>query len=245
MKLGISILAKDLKIKLDLLTKIKNKIDYLEIGVDRLTDWKYIKRYSDELKNFEINIHLPLDIGNFIYKKNYFEKIIKLNLKLGRNYNVVYYNMHLGKKIYEDEMKNLDMIVEKLNNINNLAINEFITIENIYQDNMLGTTKVEFDYIIKNTKNKNIKFCYDIGHDFITKEYFCNNSYILKNTKVIHLSNNNGEIDQHLGINLLENDIVHKEYLKNLIELSKDYYLLEVEDKYILDDLMFFSFLKK
>lgn len=245
MKLGISILAKDLKMKLNFLNEMKDKIDYLEIGIDRLTDWKYIKRYNDKLKNFEINIHLPLDIGDYMYEENYFEKIINLNLKLGRNYNVFYYNMHLGKKIYENRVYNLDLIIRKLKNINTYIKNEIITIENVYQDNIIGSKKSDFSYIINKLNLKNIKICYDIGHDFITKERFYQDLDILKDIKVIHLSNNNGEIDQHLGINLLEKDIFYKNFIKNLIKLNKDYYLLEVQDEYIIKDLIFFSSLKK
>jgi sugar phosphate isomerase/epimerase len=245
LKLGISILARELETKLNLLKKLETKIDYIEIGVDRLTDWKYIKKHSNKLRCFEINIHLPLDIANFMYNENYFEKIINLNLKLGRNYNIIYYNMHLGKKICEDRRLNLDIIVQKLKKIDKYIVDEYITIENIYQDYLLGNKRNDFNYIINNLKSKNIKFCYDIGHDFITKENFFEDIDILKNTKVIHLSNNNGEIDQHLGINLLEKNIFDEKYLKYLIGLNKDYYLLEVKDEYIKDDLIFFSSLKK
>lgn len=84
----------------------------------------------------------------------------------------------------------------------------------------MGSDVEDFEYIFK--CNKDIRFCFDSGHNLICKS----NYYLLKNKiKVIHLSDNNGVEDEHSGI--LKGNLTSQE-LKIILSLKPEFLVLEM-----------------
>ena len=71
--------------------------------------------------------------------------------------------------------------------------------------------------------DNNISFCYDSGHDLICKSDY----YLLHDkTKVIHLSDNNGVDDQHIGI---KKGCLRDRDLKKILMMEAEFLVLEME----------------
>lgn len=241
MKMGVSLLLFNLKEGLKLCGD-NNLIQHIEIGVDNLSDCEEILKYKDKIKelNLSVGIHLPMELNtceevDFIRDK-WVDFIDIMHEKLG-DLNVQYYNMHLGyvrsSKLNRRNKKYLHNSVDffdKLSLSENLK-DVCITMENAYSDGgdlcWIGNNREDFSYIFDNTKNKNLYFCYDSGHDLINRsDYFS----LKDKFKVLHLSDNDGHTDQHLGLN---NGILSEIMVRQMMSSKAEYLVLEMDLKYI------------
>lgn len=239
MKIGISALLFNIEEALEICKEIK-EIRHIEIGIDNINECielnKY-KKYIEEL-DISIGIHLPMELNtceNIQYIRNSwlnFVEEINLNLEA---FNVKYFNLHLGyvmsNRLSKDRKKYLDI---SKNFFNELEIGIDITIENTYSKkgdfSNIGNLASDFEYIFN--ENEKLYFCYDTGHNLINSDNYIDK---LKNRiKVIHLSDNDGIDDLHVGIG--NGKLVDKD-IKKVLNLDADYLILEIKSEHIKDSL--------
>ncbi|WP_250673648.1 TIM barrel protein [Paraclostridium ghonii] len=232
MKLGIPALVHEIESAIYICKTFK-QINHIEIGIDNLYECEQILNYKNEFKENDISvgIHLPMELNtceNVEYVRSSWIKFIyEINNKLNV-LDIKYFNMHLGyviKPRYDkDKIKYLNNSINFLQSINVGKSNIFI--ENTYTHggdiSNIGTTASEFEYIFKYIDN--IGFCYDTGHDLINKDNFID---ILKDkVNLIHLSDNDGNKDLHIGIG---KGILNLGSLKNLMSMNIQYAVLEIK----------------
>ena len=239
MKIGISALTHELEDAV-LICKNNELIKHIEIGIDNLHECNKILQFKNEFLKYDISIgiHLPMELNtceNIEYIRNSWVEFIRnMEFKLSC-INIKYFNMHLGyviKNRFEyNKKKYLDNTIKFLKT---LKCNKNIFIENTYTNGgdlcNIGTTPYEFEYIF--SKTNNMKFCYDTGHELISKYDFISNlnNYI----EIVHLSDNDGEKDSHIGIGKGKLNL-HK--LEQIINLNPKFIILEVGYKYINDSI--------
>ena len=95
-----------------------------------------------------------------------------------------------------------------------------------------GISTGEFEYIFENTRKIREKvdmpyFCFDTGHCILSKDNYCS---LKEFTKVIHISDCGGEIDDHIEI--LSGRLTG-EGLQAAIDMSPDYAVIEVKLVYL------------
>ena len=235
MIIGISSLVKELDKAIEICKK-NEIINHIEIGIDNLTECIEVLKYKNEFErnSISIGIHLPLELNtceNIDYIRNSWKDFIH-EIELGlKQIEVKYYNMHLGYAITSRFEKNKNIYLN--NSINFLKSinleNKYIFIENTYTNSgdicNIGTKVCDFEYILNNVGN--IEFCYDTGHNLINKGDFLR----LKNKmNLIHLSDNNGKKDLHIG---LGRGVLDLNILKNLRSINPKYLVLEIKYEYI------------
>lgn len=233
-------MAYDIKEKIEICKELK--FNHIEVGIDNLEDWNFLYEQIEKLKrnDISIGIHMPMEL-NTCETVKYINKcwvdFFLENYKRGKLLNVKYYNLHLGyglKNRVKKQRKNyldntvhfLLMLIKKMTDID-------IYIENTYSLDgdlvNLGNDAGDFEYIFKNVKSENLGFCYDTGHNLIDKSDYLNklHSYI----KLIHLSDNDGKSDLHMGLN--ENGLLREEDIKYLLKLKNvKYIVLEMDKKF-------------
>ena len=212
--IGISALKYDLEDKISLFHKYK-EIDFIEYGIDEVSDIEILKFNLDKPKNkdIKISIHLPLktnlveDIGflrdsNF----NYVSEIIReVNF-----FEPLYFNTHLGNVFYKKYNLNYKLYINKAKKFIEKLLYDFpyinIYIENVYsflnKDSSdlaaIGTSPSEFIDLINSVNNKSLGFCFDLGHCMIQNEDF---SCVLNScNSMLHFSVNDKKTDMHLGL---------------------------------------------
>jgi len=244
MKIGISALLFNLDDAIEI-CKNEKDISHIEIGIDNIEECRTLLTYKEIFKelNISISIHLPMELNtceNISYIRNsWIEFINKIYDEL-KPLKVKYYNMHLGYAMTNRLSKNREMFLNnslKFFNDKNLNKEIFISIENTYSNygdfSNIGNKVEDFEYIFNNSKNKRLSFCYDTGHFLINKS-----NYIEKLTdklKVVHLSDNNGIEDQHIGIG---KGILNKKHIKDIIKRNIDYLILEMNFDHIKETLV-------
>ncbi|WP_270670910.1 TIM barrel protein, partial [Paraclostridium bifermentans] len=130
----------------------------------------------------------------------------------------------IKSRFERNKQKYLDNSIKFLQSIN--LENKHVFIENTYTNGgdicNIGTTVNEFEYILNNIAN--IEFCYDTGHNLINEDCFVD----ILNSKInlIHLSDNDGKKDLHVGIG---KGILDLESLKNLMSMKIQYAVLEIK----------------
>ena len=236
-RIGISSLIFNLDKALKICEDNKS-INHIEIGIDNIFDCDILKKYKEKIKNLNLSvgIHLPMELnpceGIDFIKQKWIEYIILLNKNL--NFlDISYYNMHLGyvitNRLKKNKEKYLNNIVNFFEEISLKEKNLLITIENTYTKggdiSNVGSTVEDFTYILD--CNDNISLCYDSGHDLICPS---NYSLLRKKTKVVHLSDNNGMEDEHLGI---LNGKLRECDLQEILRLNPEFIVLEMKFEYI------------
>lgn len=239
MIIGISALLFNMEEALDLCEKV-SEIKHIELGLDNLDECAKLYKYKDRIEELglSLSIHLPMELNtceNVEYiRKSWinFTKNISNDLKA---FNIKYFNLHLGYVISNRLKRNKEKYLN--NSIGFLEelceeINCEITIENVYSNNgdfsNVGNTVYDFEYIFKVVKNDNLGFCYDTGHYLINKDNYINS---LKNkVKVIHLSDNDGIDDIHIGIG---RGILQKRHIKEVLNIEAKYMILEINYEHI------------
>lgn len=232
-RIGISSLVFNINEALEICNKNK-EINHIEIGIDNLSDCEELKKYEKNIKklNLSVGIHLPMELNpceDIMFIKEKWIDYINLLSKELNFLNISYFNMHLGyamtNRLIKDREKYLTNIVNFFEKLSLEKKQLPITIENTYTKggdfSNVGSDVEDFRYIFKH--NGKLSFCFDSGHNLISKS----NYYLLeKKTKVIHLSDNHGVEDEHLGI--LKGNLTLEE-LNNILSLKPEFLLLEMK----------------
>ena len=239
MRLGISALLFNLDEALELCRQMDG-INHIEIGLDNLDECTKLHKYKDEFNklNLSIGIHLPMELNpceNIKYIRSSWINFINNMEDQLKEFNIEYFNMHLGyiisERLHKNRIKYLENSVDFFKELLKYS-NKIVSIENTYcrggDFSNVGYIYEDFKYIFNKVKDKKLCFCYDTGH------YLINNSDYISNLNdrlmIIHLSDNNGISDSHLGIgrgNLLEEEV------RELINLDAKYLILEINHDYI------------
>lgn len=249
MKIGISALKFNLKEALDICTKNK-KINHIEVGLDNLEDIEALKKYKEDIENLNlsISIHLPMELNtceDIKYIRNsWIDFVCKMDEILSLDFDIKYYNTHLGyiisNRLQKNRKKYLQNTVKFLNNdkLQNILQTKIISIENTYSKNgdfsNVGNCIDDFKYIFENIKNKNIFFCYDTGHDLINQSDY---DQIFYKTKIIHFSDNDGKEDLHVGY---KKGILNFNIFKTIKKVNPDYLILEINFDDVENTLTYF-----
>ena len=239
MKIGISALLFNLQDAIEI-CKNEEMINHIEIGIDNIEECKTLLKYKRLLKNLNISIsiHLPMELNtceNVSYiRSSWIEFINKIYDEL-KSLDVKYFNMHLGYAMTNRLSKNRGRFLNnslKFFNDKNLNKEIFISIENTYSNygdfSNIGNKVEDFEYIFNNSENKKLYFCYDTGHFLINKSNYIEK--LANNLKVVHLSDNNGIEDQHIGIG---KGILNKNHIKDILKTNIDYLILEMDFNHI------------
>lgn len=234
MKVGISSILFNLEEAIEI-CKNEKIINHIEVGIDNIEECNILLKYKEIFKqlNISLSIHLPMELNtceSVIYIKNSWIDFINKIYKELKPLDIKYFNMHLGyamsNRLNKNREKYLNNSVKFLNdkNLNNEIL---ISIENTYSNDgdfsNLGNKVSDFEYIFNNSINENLCFCYDTGHFLINPS-----NYIEKlshNTRIIHLSDNNGLYDEHIGIG---KGILSKRHIEEILRMNVDYLILEI-----------------
>lgn len=248
MRLGISALLYNLEDALEICDRIES-INHIEIGVDNISQCIDLYRYKDRIEkmNLSIGIHLPMELNTcenieFIRDK-WVEFIYEMKSELS-NFDIKYFNLHLGhvmtNRLTKNRNKYLDNSIKFLQKIS-LYIDENISIENVYTKygdySNLGNLVNDFEYIFSKIQN-NITFCYDTGHDLINKSDYLEK--LQNKISVIHLSDNDGLEDTHIGIG---RGVLPKGTIRKVLDLNPEYLVLEIDYKYIEESIKIINLL--
>lgn len=250
MNLGISALLYNLNDAIDICNRFK-EIKHIEIGIDNLYECKELYKYKSKIDEMEITIgiHLPMELNtceNVEYIRNsWIDFICKIDEELN-DFDVKYYNMHLGyaitSRISKNRVKYLNNSINFLQN-KKLPINRNISIENVYTKHgdysNIGNQASDFEYIFNKVPN-NISFCYDTGHNLIDRDNYIEK--LNKKINIIHLSDNNGIEDSHIGIG---RGILSKNEIIEILSIESDYIILEINYMYIEETITELSNYKK
>ena len=244
MRFGISALVHEINKAIEI-CKINNFINHIEIGIDNLEECEELLRYKKDFEelNLSIGIHLPMELNtceNIIYIRNSWISFINEINKQLSTLNIEYFNMHLGyamtSRLNNNRNKYLKNTVEFLND-NCLDSNIVICIENTYSKkgdfSNIGNNVIDFEYIFNNTMRKKLCFCYDTGHFLINKDDYIDK--LSEKIKIVHLSDNDGTIDSHIGIG---KGILCMNHIKKILEYNPEYLVLEIDYKDIKDTLI-------
>lgn len=244
MKVGISALLFNMEEAIEI-CKSEKSIKHIEIGIDNLEECEKLLRYKKDFEelNLSIGIHLPMELNtceNIIYIRNSWISFINEINKQLSTLNIEYFNMHLGyaitSRLNNNRNKYLKNTVEFLND-NCLDSNIVISIENTYSKrgdfSNIGNNVKDFEYIFNNTIRKKICFCYDTGHFLINKDDYIDK--LSERIKIVHLSDNDGTIDIHIGIG---KGILCMNHIKKILEYNPEYLVLEIDYKDIKDTLI-------
>lgn len=250
MRIGVACLYYEIDKVLNIIEKNKDFINHIEIGIDTANQIDEIAPFIDKIKELglSIGIHLAMEINtseNIEFIRENWAKFCFEMCKSLEKFNPSYFNIHMGYAIKNRFLKNnckymknsVDFFLKLSDYLEKLSIKPIVTVENSY--NLIkgdvintGTTKEEFKYIFENTKeirlkNKSPYFCFDTGHYILNKDDY----FSLKDlTKVVHISDCNGEEDNHLGIFCGR---LKKVDLKKAIDMNPDYAVIEVKYDYI------------
>lgn len=239
MIIGISALLFNMKEALDLCENI-TEIKHIELGIDNLNECTKLYKYKDRIEKLglSLSIHLPMELNtceNIEYiRKSWinFTKNVSNNLT---DFDIKYFNFHLGyvisNRLNRNKEKYLNNSIEFLKELCE-EINYEITIENVYSNggdfSNVGNTVYDFEYIFKVVRNNNIGFCYDTGHYLINKDNYVDS--LKDNIKVIHLSDNDGIEDIHIGIG---KGILQRKHIKEVLKIDAKYLILEINYEHI------------
>jgi sugar phosphate isomerase/epimerase len=230
MKIGIPALVHEINTAVDI-CKNNKYINHIEIGIDNLDECKNVVKYSNIFRenNISVGIHLPMELNtcdNIDYIRNsWINFILELKYNL-RSIDIKYFNMHLGyaltNRFEKNKEKYLNNSIEFMKNLN---IDADVFIENTYTSGgdlcNIGTTSYEFEYIFNSVSK--IGFCYDTGHNLINKGDFI--SKLKNKLNLIHLSDNDGIKDSHIG---LGKGILDLNDIKDLVKLNPKFIILEI-----------------
>lgn len=239
MKIGISALLFNIEEALEICEKI-DVIKHIEVGIDNLDECKILYKYKNRIEklNLSIGIHLPMELNtceNIEYIRNSWIKFIKKVDEELIELNIKYFNLHLGyvmsNRLKKNKEKYLNISTEFLQTLRQ-EIKTNISIENVYSNrgdfSNIGNIAYDFEYIFNKIKSNELWFCYDTGHNLINEDDYINklNSKI----KIIHLSDNDGINDIHIGIG---KGILSKEDIKEVLNLNVEYAVLEINYEHI------------
>ncbi|MGN1033182.1 MAG: sugar phosphate isomerase/epimerase family protein [Intestinibacter sp.] len=222
------------------------KIEHIEVGLDNIENVDVLKKYKDKIENLNlsVSIHLPMELNtceNIKYIRNsWIDFICKIDEVLTQDFDIKYYNLHLGyamtNRLNRNRQKYLKNTVEFLND--SKLNQKVLSIENTYSKkgdfSNVGDNVDDFNYIFNNIINKRVYFCYDTGHDLISKGDYTD---VFEMTKIIHFSDNDGVNDLHVGY---KKGILTDEIFDKIEKINPDYLILEINFDDIEDTLNYF-----
>lgn len=237
MRLGISAFAGDIERAVE--TCLENGLNHIEVGIDDIGDWEFVKRQNNHVVSagISLGVHLPMELNpceRVNEVRACWERFVLSNVEIGRKFNVRYYNMHMGYALERLAGSRREILLENarvfLGGVLRKLDGEMITLENSYTKGgdmvNLGTRVSDFKRVFESFSLGNMGFCFDTGHNLI-----CSDEYVesfSRITKVVHLSGNDGVRDLHLGISS-EHGIGDK-LLADLLKLKEaEYYVLEMD----------------
>ena len=251
MRLGISALLFNIDEALELCKQI-DYINHIEIGIDNLDECLILKKYKDEFRKLglSIGIHLPMELNpceNIKYIQNSWVDFIKQLEESLHEFNIEYFNMHLGyvisDRLNKNRIKYLDNSIEFFEKLLEKT-NSNISIENTYSKggdfSNIGYIGKDFEYIFNKIDNTKLVFCYDTGHCLINKRDYIDK--LKDRLMIVHLSDNDGINDSHLGIG---RGIIQGSEIEKLINLDLNYLVLEINYNHIKDTLDKLSKMKR
>ena len=155
--------------------------------------------------------------------------------------------MHLGyvisERLYKNRIKYLDNSVSFFEELLKVS-NKRLSIENTYSKSgdlsNIGYICDDFEYIFNKIKSQNLCFCYDTGHNLINNSDYISN--LNDRLEIIHLSDNNGIDDSHLGIG---RGILHENEIKKLLSVNAKYLILEINHNHIKETIDILDKIKK
>ena len=112
MRIGLSALLFNLDEALEICSNI-DEINHIELGLDNLDECMILYKYKDKFDklNLSLGIHLPMELNpcdNIKYIRNsWIDFINTMNDNL-KEFNIKYFNMHLGYVITDRLYKNRD-----------------------------------------------------------------------------------------------------------------------------------------
>lgn len=251
MRIGISALLFNIEEALNLCKKIEN-IKHIEIGIDNLDECEKLCDYKDRIKELDLSlgIHLPMELNtceNVDYIRNSWIEFVEKLYDNVKEIDIKYINLHLGYVMSNRLKKNRDKYLNISSDFLKVLsdrIDTNISIENVYSDNgdfsNVGNIAYDFEYIFERVKNRRLWFCYDTGHNLINKDNYI--KQLSQKIKIIHLSDNDGINDKHIGIG---KGILSKEHIKEVVNLDTNYMVLEINYKDIEDSIKNLDFIMK
>lgn len=251
MRLGISALLFNLDKALELCREV-DRINHIEVGIDNLDECIKLSKYKGEFDklNLSLGIHLPMELNsceNIKYiRKSWIDFINKIEDGL-KDLNIEYFNMHLGyvisERLYKNRIKYLDNSVSFFEELLKVS-NKRLSIENTYSKSgdfsNIGYICDDFEYIFNKIKSQNLCFCYDTGHNLINNSDYISN--LNDRLEIIHLSDNNGIDDSHLGIG---RGILNENEIKKLLSVNAKYLILEINHNHIKETIDILDKIKK
>lgn len=251
MKIGVSALLFNIDDVLEVCKKSRT-ITHIEIGIDNIEDCEELYKYKDIISKLglSVGIHLPMELNtcdNIKYIRHRWVKfIVEVHSKL-LGFDIKYFNIHLGYVITDRlTMNRYKYLKNSIDFLNQIYLDGDITIsiENTYSKggdiSNVGNKVSDFEYIFKNIDNSKVCFCYDTGHYLISKDDYI--SKLKKRINIVHLSDNNGFEDSHLGVGM---GILPESHIYDVLNLGPEYLVLEVGYEYIEDSINKLNFIKE
>lgn len=250
MRIGVACLYYEIEKALEVVEKNRDFINHLEIGIDTVAQIDKVAPFIDKIEELglSIGVHLAMEINTceeIECIRSSWAKFCADMCKGTEFLNPVYLNLHMGYAIRNRFLNNknrylnnsVDFFFKLEENLEKLSRIPVITVENSYSLNggdliNTGISTEEFEYLLKNTKNirENIKipyFCFDTGHCILSRDdYFGLKDY----TKVVHISDCTGKIDDHVGI--FSGKLTERK-LRSAIDMNPEYAVIEVKLDYI------------
>ena len=216
-------------------TVTKSNEDYIKI-------LKSVNKTNDLVLYIVDLLNLDRDIKYI--RNSWIDFICEMDDILSFNFDIKYYNAHLGyimtSRLDKNRQKYLNNTVEFLNDkkLNQKLNDKFLSIENTYSKkgdfSNVGNSADDFNYIFNKIENNNVYFCYDTGHDLINPS---NYDKLYNKTRIIHFSDNDGLEDLHLGY---KKGILDSKVFKKIQKINPDYLILEMNFNDIENTLKYF-----
>lgn len=250
MRIGVACLYYEIEKTLEIIERNIDFINHLEIGIDTVAQIDKIAPFIEKIEELglSIGVHLAMEINTCEEIECIRSSWAKFCADMCRCVEFLkpsYLNLHMGYAMKNRFLNNkkrylnnsVDFFFKLKENLLDLSRVPVITVENSYSldggDLMnTGISTGEFEYIFENTSNIREKidmpyFCFDIGHCILSEDDY---STLKEYTKVIHISDCSGKIDNHVEI---FSGRLTGEGLQAAIDMEPDYAVIEVKSEHV------------
>lgn len=250
MRIGVACLYYEIERTLEIIERNRDFINHLEIGIDTVAQIDKIAPFIDKIEELglSIGVHLAMEINTCEEIECIRSSWAKFCVDMCRGVEFLkpaYLNLHLGYAMKNRFLNNkkrylnnsVDFFLKLEENLQRLSRVPVITVENSYSLNggdlmNTGISTGEFEYIFENTRKIREKvdmpyFCFDTGHCILSKDNYCS---LKEFTKVIHISDCGGEIDDHVSI---FDGKLTSENLKYAFDMEPNYAVIEVKSEHV------------
>lgn len=250
MRIGVACLYYEIEKTLEIIERNRDFINHLEIGIDTVAQIDKVAPFINKIEELglSIGVHLAMEINTTEEIKCIRSSWAKFCEDMCRGVEFlkpVYLNLHIGYAMKNRFLNNkkrylnnsVDFFFKLQENLKKLSRVPVITVENSYSLNggdliNTGISTEEFKYIFEKTSKirENMEmpyFCFDTGHCILSNDDY---SILKKYTKVIHISDCSGKIDNHVEI---FSGRLTRDDLKVAVDMNPDYAVMEVKSEYI------------